>query len=70
MGVIFAGILAAIVLAVGAGFVLRGEQEPAWQAYSTDSTRVGDPGKNLVGTDFSGEPGGGPDVAEGEETPG
>ena len=70
MGVILTGIVAAIVIAVGAGFVLREQQEPAWQVYSTQSTRVGDPGANLVGADFSGEPGGGTTHAEGEETPG
>ena len=71
MGVILIGIVAAIVIAVGSSFVLRAEQEPSWQAYSQDaSTRVGDPGQNLVGADFSGEPGGGANVAEGEETPG
>jgi hypothetical protein len=70
MGVILTGIVAAIVLAVGAGFIMRGGQEPSWQVYSTESTRVGDPGHNLVGTDFTGEPGGGADAAEGEETPG
>lgn len=70
MGVILAGIVAAVIVAVGAGFVLRGQQEPSWQVYSTQSTRVGDPGANLVGQDFSGEAGGGETHAEGEETPG
>ena len=71
MGVILSGIVVAVVIAVGAGFYLRTEQEPAWQVYSSDaSTRVGDPGQNLVGPDYSGEPGGGAAQAEGEETPG
>ncbi len=71
MGVVLTGIIAAVVIAIGSSFVLRAEQEPAWQVYSVDSsTRVGDPGHNLVGSDFSGEPGGGDNVAEGEETPG
>ncbi len=70
MGVILAGIVAAVVIAIGAGVFLRSEQEPAWQVYSTTSTRVGDPGENLVGPDWSGEPGGGAAHAEGEETPG
>ena len=70
MSVILAGIVAAVIFAVGAGFVLRGQQEPSWQVYSTTSTRVGDPGANLVGSDFSGEAGGGEAHAEGEETPG
>ena len=67
MGVILTGIIAAAAIAVGAGFVLRGEQELAWEAYSTPSTRVGDPGQNLVGPNWSGEPGGAPHVAEEEE---
>jgi hypothetical protein len=58
MGVILTGIVVAVVIAVGAGFVLRGEQEPAWQVYSTESARVGDPGHNLVGPNWTGEPGG------------
>ena len=70
MGVVLTGIIAAIVIAVASSFVLRAEQEPAWRVYSNDaSTRVGDPGQNLVGPDYSGEPGGGAAVAEGEETP-
>ena len=68
MGVILAGIVATVVLAVGAGFIMRGEHEPAYERYSTGSTRVGDPGSNLVGPDWTGEPGGGSSVAQGEET--
>jgi hypothetical protein len=70
MGVILTGIVVAIALAIGAGFVLSDAQKPAWQAYSEQgSTRVGDPGENLVGQDWTGEPGGGAAHAEGEETP-
>jgi hypothetical protein len=43
---------------------------PSYEAYSTGGTRVGDPGSNLVGPDWTGEPGGGSPVAEGEETRG
>ena len=70
MGVILIGIAAAIVIAIGASFVLDAEQQPAWQVYSTQSTRVGEPGDNLVGPAWSGESGGGAAQAEGEETPG
>jgi len=57
MGVVIFGIVAAILLAVGAGAYLTSEQErPAWQVYSTSSTRVGDPGFNLVGKKWTGEP--------------
>ena len=57
MGMIFAGIVAAIVIAIGASFVLRdeGQQRLAWEVYSTSSTRVADPGENLVGPAWTGE---------------
>ena len=57
MGMIFTGIAAAIVIAIGASFVLRdeGRQRLAWEVYSTDSTRVADPGENLVGPAWTGE---------------
>lgn len=67
MGVILVGIAAAIVIAIGAGFVLQSDQEPAWQVYSTTSTRVGDPGSNLVGPEWSGETA--DDAEEADETP-
>ncbi len=68
MGMIFSGIVAVVVIAIGAGFILRSEQESAYEAYSTPSTRVGEPGNNLVGPDWSGEAGGEESRAEGEET--
>ena len=66
MGVIVSGALAAVVLAVGAGFVLRSYQEPAYERYTTQSVRVGDPGENLVGADWTGEPSGTPRAADEE----
>jgi hypothetical protein len=69
MGVILGGIVSVVVLAIGAGYILRAEQEPAWQVYSTESARVGNPGQNLVGPDYTGEPGGSEAAAEGDETP-
>jgi hypothetical protein len=66
MGTILTGIVVAVLIAVGAGYVLQREQVPAWQAFSTGSTRVDDPGANLVGRDWSGEPRGVPGQA-GEE---
>ena len=66
MGMIVGGALAAVVLAVGAGFVLRSYQEPAYERYTTQSVRVGDPGENLVGADWSGEPAGSPALADEE----
>jgi hypothetical protein len=56
MGVILTGIVAAAVIAIGAGFYMRSEQEPAWEVFSTSSTRVGDPGENLVGPGWTGDP--------------
>jgi hypothetical protein len=55
MGVILSGIFLAAVLAVGAGFALRSDQPAAWQVFRTQSTRVGDPGENLVGKDWTGQ---------------
>lgn len=56
MNIVLSGIAAAIVLGVIASFVMRAPQKPAWEAYSTSSARVGDPGYNLVGKGWSGEP--------------
>jgi hypothetical protein len=55
MGVILTGIVIAIAIAIGASYVMRVDDKPAWQAYSTSSTRVGDPGRNLVGADWAGD---------------
>ena len=57
MGMIFAGIAAAVVIAVGSSFVLsdEGRQRLAWEVYSTESTRVADPGENLVAPGWTGE---------------
>ena len=57
MGMIFAGTVAAVVIAIGASLVLRdqGQQRLAWEVYSTSGARVGDPGENLVGPGWTGE---------------
>ena len=57
MKVLMASVVVAIVLGVGAAFVLNASQKPAFEAYSTSSTRVGDPGHNLVGPNWSGKNG-------------
>ncbi|MBX6367728.1 MAG: hypothetical protein IRZ04_07085 [Rhodospirillales bacterium] len=49
MRAIISGIAAAIAFGVIAGFTLTTLREPVYEAYSTTSTRVGDPGSNLVG---------------------
>jgi hypothetical protein len=54
--VILASIAVAVVLAVAASFVLDATQKPAYQVYSTSGARVGDPGNNLVGPNWSGNP--------------
>lgn len=64
MGGIFSGIVVAVVIAIGVGYAIRAEQPAAWQVYSSEaSTRVGDPGENLVGPSWSGE--NGPEMHEG-----
>jgi hypothetical protein len=51
--VFLASLVIAIALGVGAAFVLGSTQKLAFQAYSTQSARVGDPGHNLVGPSWS-----------------
>ena len=70
MGTIFTGIVIAIVIAAGAGYFLfaEGQDSPAWQVYSSSSTRVGDPGQNLVGPGWIGDAEvGAAEVAEAEQ---
>jgi hypothetical protein len=56
MKIIFLAVFVAIVIGVAAGAILNHEQRPAYEAFSTSSTRVGDPGENLVGQNWSGNP--------------
>jgi hypothetical protein len=56
MGMILTGIVVAVAIAIGAGYFLPKDQKTAWQAFSTQSTRVGDPGENLVGSGWTGDP--------------
>lgn len=56
MGGILGGIVVAVVIAVGVGYAIRAEQPLAWEVYSSQaSTRVGEPGENLVGPAWTGE---------------
>ena len=55
MKMVLTGIVVAIVVATGLGYLLAMDPTPAWQTYSTTSTRVGEPGNNLVGPRWSGE---------------
>jgi hypothetical protein len=56
MRVILAAIGVAVVLALlaGGGYYLA--QEPVYRVQPMDSVRVGDPGDNLVGRNWSGDP--------------
>lgn len=54
MPVILASIALAAVLAVVAGLGLYSMQEPVYQSQPMPSVRVGDPGHNLVGPNWSG----------------
>lgn len=54
MRAILSGIAVALVLAVLAGFVLAEVQKPSFEAYLTPSVRLGDPGHNLVGQNWTG----------------
>ncbi len=56
MKVIFASVLIAIAIGVVAAFVLNTAQRPAYEVYSTQSTSVREPGHNLVGENWSGNP--------------
>ena len=56
MKVILASVLIAIAIGVAAAFILNTTQRPAYQVYATQSVRVGDPGHNLVGENWSGQP--------------
>jgi len=49
-------IVAAIALGGVAALLLNGAQQRVYDAYATSATRVSDPGHNLVGSDWSGDP--------------
>ena len=54
MKVLLSGIGGAIVLGVIAAVVLSMAQDSAYQVYSSSSTRLSDPGTNLIGGAWSG----------------
>jgi len=58
MGMILTGIVVAFAITIGAGAYLSAQPTVSWQAFSTSSTRVGDPGHNLVGQNWTGDPSG------------
>jgi hypothetical protein len=55
MKTVLGGFAVAVLLAVAVGYLFPRIQEPAYRAFSTQSVRVGDPGSNLVGPNWSGE---------------
>jgi uncharacterized protein involved in exopolysaccharide biosynthesis len=62
MPVILASIALAAVLAIIAGLGLYSMQKPVYQSQRMPSVRVGDPGHNLVGPNWSGNPSEPPEV--------
>jgi hypothetical protein len=54
MPVILAGIVIAVAVALGAGLMLRSVQKPIYESQPMPTVRVGEPGNNLVGPDWSG----------------
>lgn len=48
--------VAALLLAYAASFVLNQEHRPAYESFVGSGARVGDPGHNLVGENWSGQP--------------
>jgi hypothetical protein len=53
MKVFLAALVFAAITAVGVAIVLSAIQMPSYVAFSTSGARVGDPGDNLVGTDWN-----------------
>jgi hypothetical protein len=54
MKIIVMSIVVALLLAAGAGLILSVAQKPVYEVYASPSVRLGDPGHNLVGPDWSG----------------
>jgi hypothetical protein len=56
MPVILTSIALATVMAILSGVGLYWSQTPVYRVQPMDSVRVGDPGSNLVGSQWSGNP--------------
>lgn len=54
MKIIASSLFVAVALGAVAAYLLVSTQRPAYEAFSTVSTRVGDPGANLVGPGWTG----------------
>jgi hypothetical protein len=50
-------VVVAVALGAGAALVLSRSQETAYEAFATSGARVGDPGHNLVGPNWTGKGG-------------
>ena len=50
-------VVVAVAVAAVAAVLLNIGQQRAYEAYATSGTRVSDPGYNLVGPQWTGEPG-------------
>ena len=56
MRVLLTGIAVAIVIAVIAGIGFRAAREPVHQVFASSSVRLSEPGTNLVGEGWTGNP--------------
>ena len=54
MRVILSAIVAAILISAAVGYVLLAGDKPIYQALAQPGVRLGDPGSNLVGPDWTG----------------
>jgi hypothetical protein len=57
MKVFLLAVVVAVALGAGAALVLSRSQETAYEAFATSGARVGDPGHNLVGPNWTGKGG-------------
>ena len=53
--IVVLGAIGAVVLAILVSLVLGTRQRTPFESFATESVRVGDPGHNLVGPDWSGD---------------
>lgn len=56
MKIIVMSAVAALLFAYAASFVLDQQDRPAYESFVGSGARVGDPGHNLVGENWSGQP--------------
>lgn len=56
MRVVLTSIVIAVLLAAGVSFAFYGTQKPVYEVEVAPTVRIGDPGHNLVGPDWSGLP--------------